>query len=252
GVPVDTSGCPLNIFSPTNFTISIASEACLNSNDGQIAVTAEDTALIYTATLSGNGTDVTQEFAVTQDFQNLSAGSYSLCITGTNGTDNYRETCFEIVIEEPEPLAVLATLETNEQQLRVQLSGGTFYTIQWNGEVTQTLEDQITLPMTSGANTLKVSTGLLCQGVFEDQFFLTDTPIVYPNPVTAILSVALGSSETDASLTVYGANGGLVLRDQKPIGATVMQTDLSSLSNGVYYLVIESGVRRYTSKIVKR
>ncbi len=252
GVPVDTSGCPLNIFSATNFAISIQSEACRDSNDGAVTVVVEDTSLIYTATLQGNGIAISEEFEEAQDFQNLSAGSYSLCITGTNGTDNYRESCFEIVINEPEPLAVLATLETEEQQLRLQLSGAALYFIEWNGELVQTSEPQITLNMNTGRNRLKVSTGLTCQGVFEEAYFISDAPILYPNPVSSMLSVALRWPVTEVGIKVYAANGALVLNTSKQVDTEALQLDMSSLSNGLYYLVVASGERYYAGKIMKR
>ncbi len=114
------------------------------------------------------------------------------------------------------------------------------------------MEDQITLATNTGANRLKVSTGLPCQGVYENEFFVLDTPIVYPNPVTSTLSVALGWPVTELDIKVYAANGELVLSAPKQVNTGELLLDMSLLSNGLYYLVIESGERRYASKIVKR
>ncbi len=252
GVSVDTSGCPLNGFPADNFRISVESEACRDSDNGRVTIEATDATITYTATLQGNGINVSGEFETTQDFQDLPAGTYSLCITGTNRTINYRESCFDVVIREPEPLTVLATLVESENQLQLRLFGGRSYTIEWNGIVSQTSEEELTLNMEAGLNRLKISTGLSCQGVYERAFSLSNDPIFYPNPVTSGLTVALNWPEEEVTIRLYGANGALVFNEVWPTATTDLQLNVSPLSSGIYYLVVESGERRYTEKIVKK
>ncbi|MEX0359948.1 MAG: proprotein convertase P-domain-containing protein, partial [Allomuricauda sp.] len=171
GTEVDTNGCPINRFPTDNFTVEVHSESCRNNNDGTISITAVDNSITYTAVLDGGGTTSNMDFTNSHSFGNLEAGTYSLCITGTNGTVTFREICFNLELTQPELLSVFAEVEG--QALTLSMSGGSLYTIELNGLATQTLDNEIQLELKEGRNTLKVSTGLDCQGIYEESFFVS-------------------------------------------------------------------------------
>ena len=252
GVQVDTSGCPLNAFPPNNFSVSIQSEACRGNNDGAVSISALDTTIDYAATLSGNGIDVSNQFTQETQFANLSSGTYQLCINGSDGSINYRETCFEVVIEEPEELTVLANLLANEDKVNLRMSGGEFYTIELNGLATQTTESEITLNLNKGVVQLKVSTGLLCQGVFETQFFVGDAPVLLPNPTSDWVTITSQFQNEDVMVNVFGSDGRLVMQRLKRTTNFNFDLDVTRLSNGLYYLVMESNGVSLTTKMIKR
>ena len=251
GTFVDTSGCPLNAFPANNFSISIQSEACRENNDGSVLITATDVTLMYNGTLTGTGVNTVIDFTNETTFSNLSAGTYRLCINGTDGVITYRETCFDVVIEEPNELSVLSNVLADDV-VRLQLQGGIFYNIEVNGEVEQTIENEFLIQLKPGLNRLKVSTGLECQGVFEKEFFITDAPMVFPNPTTGQITVGADVGNQSVLLYLFTSDGRLVKEQSVVIENYYFDLDLSELANGLYYLVFETGGTSQTVKLIKR
>ncbi|MEO9510876.1 MAG: reprolysin-like metallopeptidase [Flavobacteriaceae bacterium] len=250
GVEVDTSGCPINRFPSDNFTVQIQSEACRNNNDGSVTITATDTSLTYTAVLDGVGTPVNIDFTDTHTFENLTAGNYSLCITGTDGSISYQEVCFNIIITEPALLTTIAV--ANATALELSLDGGNFYNVELNGLVTQTQESEISLELKNGLNTLKVYTDLPCQGSYEETFFIASKPIVYPNPVTDETKVFLNGVAGEVDVKVFSSNGRLVLSEKKEVSGNELEMDFSLLQSGIYYLNIQGVEIQEVFKFIKK
>lgn len=249
GVEVDTNGCPVNRFPADNFRIEIQSESCRNNNDGSITITASDTSITYTAVLDGGGAPVNADFMDSHAFQNLIAGNYSLCITGTDGAITYRETCFDIVLTEPEPLSVLAALDA--RILDLTLDGASLYNLELNGLVTQTEDDKIQLDLKEGRNTLRVFTNLPCQGVYEESFFVSSRPILYPNAVNANSRVFLNGYSGQVDIEIFSVNGQLILTDRQMVNGNELEVDFSLLPKGVYYMKIETSEVREVIKMIR-
>ena len=252
GTLVDTSGCPLNALPTNNFSVSIQSEACRENNDGSITVIAMDTTLDYDASLTGNGVDTSNQFMEQTTFPNLAAGTYQLCITGSDGLTNFRETCFEVVVDQPEELGVLANLLADGKTVRLQISGGQLYNIELNGLVEQTTESDFFVDLEPGLNVLKVTTGLLCQGTFEKQFFVADTPIIFPNPATALINISSRFQDQEVTVNIYSAEGRLIKRKKTRVEGYTFDLNVSELSNGLYYVVLEAMGMSQTSKLIKQ
>ena len=252
GTLVDTSGCPLNAFPANNFSVSIQGEACRENNDGTVSVMAMDTTIDYVATLTGNGIDTSNQFTEQTTFSNLNVGTYQLCITGSDEVINYRETCFEVIVDQPEELSVLANLLADGKTVRLQMLGGQLYNIELNGLVEQTLENEFTVDLKPGLNVLSVTTGLLCQGVFEKQFFVADSPVIFPNPATERVSISSRFQDQEIMVNIYSAEGRLIRRNKTRVEGYNFDLNVSDLSNGLYYLVLESMGMSQTSKLIKR
>lgn len=251
GTPVDTTGCPLNAFPVNNFSIAIQSETCRQNNDGSITISATDETINYSATLTGNETNENVDFNNEFLFSNLSSGNYQLCITGTDGVISYRETCFDLVIEQPEELSVLANLLADDLVL-LQLSGGAFYNIELNGEVEQTTEREFSLPLRPGLNILKVSTGVTCQGVFEKQYFNGGAPVIFPNPASNRITISSQFSDEKVMVTIFTADGRLVQQQAVLLEGGNFKLNVSELANGLYYLILEAKELSQTAKLIKQ
>lgn len=250
GVEVDASGCPVNRFASDNFLVEIESEACRNNNDGSVSLTATDTSITYSAVLDGEGNTLNMDFSETHVFQSLAAGNYSLCITGTNGSITYQETCFDIVIVEPELLTAAAIV--NAGMLELSLNGGSFYNVELNGLTTQTENSEIQLSLKTGRNTLKVSTNVPCQGTYEESFFISSKPIVYPNPVGANTRIFLnGIAREVINIKVFSSDGRLIMTDVRDVNGNEFEMDFSSLSTGAYYMNIQSSEIKEVFKLIK-
>nr|WP_299382769.1 zinc-dependent metalloprotease family protein [Allomuricauda sp.] len=249
GVEVDTTGCPINRFPEDNFTVEIQSESCRSSNDGNISITAQDTSLTYTAVLDNGGSQVNADFTNSHQFNNLEAGNYTLCITGTDGMINFRETCFNLVIAQPEELSVFADLVG--QSVELTLEGSSFYNVELNGLVTQTQANKIQLELKEGRNTLRVFGALPCQGTYEDSFFIATKAILYPNAVSQHARVFLNGYNGKANVQLYATNGQLVLSQIQDLNGTELEVDVSFLPKGTYYMSIETEERREVIKMIK-
>lgn len=252
GSEVDASGCPILIFSANNFNVEVQSESCRPSNDGSVIITVVEE-VDYTISLVGNGVNSTDTFvAPTYTLSNLAAGTYTLCMNATNGTLDYREQCFEVVITEPEILSVSSKANLDGSFVDLELQGASLYNIELNGVVTQTDASQFTLNLKEGANTLKVSSNLPCQGVYEEQFFFSTEPIVYPNPFTNEVRVSFGANVENVNVKIFSAEGRFITNKNYSVNGVELELDLSTLSNGLYFLKFEAENVKGTSKVIKK
>lgn len=252
GSQVDTSGCPILVVPASNYRIEARSESCRSSNDGAIIVNVES-ALSYTATLSGNGVNSTTDFtAPSFSLNNLSAGTYNLCIVATDGSLVAAEQCFDVVIEEPEVLSVSSKASLDGSVVDLELEGASLYSIALNGVVSQIEEATISLNLKPGLNTLKVSTNLPCQGSYEAQFLFSEDALVYPNPFDEVVTIFFGRALGEVDIRVFSANGRLVVGRKYSVNATELELDFSALSAGMYFIQFEAENIKGTSKVIKR
>ncbi|MEM9078543.1 MAG: reprolysin-like metallopeptidase [Bacteroidota bacterium] len=250
GVEVDVTGCPVNRLPANNFLVEINSESCRSNNDGTVEITPVNTSLTYTAVLDNGSTPLNLEFTSSGLFNNLSAGTYSLCISATDGSIVYKETCFEIALMEPEVLGVVSSVGGDVVSL--QLEGGSLYNVELNGLVTQTEDSQIELDLKEGLNTLKVSTNLPCQGSYLQTFVIGSVGILYPNPVGPETKLFLNQITGNVNLKVFSVTGRLVMEENKTISGSEIIMDFSSLSTGTYYLRVEGEGFSDVFKMAKR
>ncbi len=251
GIEVDLTGCPVYRFANNNFSVSLNSEACRNSDDGSINITALES-LDYGITISGNGVDVTDNFTDTYTLGNLMSGSYSICIGGTDGARVFEEHCFEVVITQPDVLNVSSRTSFNGKQTVLTLQGSDLYNIELNGEVIQTTESEITINLKNGNNSLKVFTNLPCQGVHEERIFISEKPIVYPNPFISSTNVFLGANVDEVKVQVFSADGRLVSDRTYQVNGIELPLDMSIYPSGIYYIKFNGENIKGTSKIIKQ
>lgn len=76
--------------------------------------------------------------------------------------------------------------------------------------------------------------------------FITDNPIVYPNPTNSTISIALSEDETIVNCYVISVNG---VRCQERLSANTL--NLSKYPKGIYYLEIITTKNIYKNKIIK-
>ena len=251
GAEVDVDGCEVFRFDADNFSISVDTESCIGNSDGKIMVTAETT-LNYTATLSGNGVDETADFTDTYTSPNLSGGNYTLCITGTDGNDEYEEMCFNVVVEEPAPLSVSSSLSVSGSELLLNMSGAEVYTVEINGVASRVSSDTYQLNLKTGANTVKVSTDQSCQGVYEESIFVPGESFIYPNPFINSTSLALGVELEKVTITIFTTTGQLVLQKEYSGDGRDIQLDFVGLPAGMYFVRMSGDNTSKTFKVLKQ
>lgn len=250
GSTVDTNGCETFHLPVNNFTIKTTGTSCIGSNNGTINISALE-ALDYEVTLTGNGLNTSDVFSNEISFRDLTSGNYQICISPTEVSDY--EQCFEITISEPEPLQVEAKTGVLKKEVDLSLSGGNIYYIQMNGIMYTTSKSTIKLPLTKGANTLKVSTDKNCQGEYSKIINLGNEVLIYPNPViNDIIYITMNEvlpEQIDISVLSY--SGSQVMHQMAKPSNGQLSMDLSALAKGNYILFIQTKGKSYSHKFIK-
>ena len=248
---VNVDGCPVYRFDQDNFNIVLTSESCITSNDGQIEINAVSS-IDYSIDIVGNGIDLSAEFTSFYEVRNLSAGTYTACINGNDGTIFYEEYCFDFVITEPDPLSVLLAVDQSNLQGTLNLKGSVLYNIELNGILTQTTQSQFVLDLKAGVNTLKVTGSLPCQGIFEEVIIMGTEPLIYPNPFVNELEAYLPAMDSQVQVRVFTMLGQTVLSKYYQPNDQAISIDFAGLPSGVYLLNITGDGINYSSKVIKR
>ena len=247
---------PLEVNLPDdNYAVSSTSETCRSSDNGKIGIVPK-VDYPYTAIITGDGFNQTQSFTLASplNITNLSAGTYSICIT-IDGAPYY-EQCFTVVITEPENLSVFSKVDNSKKTVSLNLSGASSYNISLNNNEFVTTDSTITIQLESDmANVLKVSTNKICQGIYEETIILNGKDLFYPNPASNEFNILLGSmldNKSEINVSVYSYLGRLV-RFEKYLSTNKKITlDISNLSKGAYVVSVEVGGNLINHKMIKR
>jgi len=233
---------------PTNnFRIVATGESCKTSNDGSISITASN-ALLYTVILSGKSTPYT--FTNSLNISDLPAATYSVCITLLNQPD-YNQ-CFEVRVTEPADLSVFSTVDQSNN-INLQLDGGASYNVELNGKTYTTSENQFTLALSPGQNSLKVVTDKICQGTVEKLITVSEAVVVYPNPFENVINLNLfDKSIHSAEIEVRNLEGKMVHMKKYSITNGTVSVDLSNLPSGLYLLKVSADNLESIVKILKK
>ena len=249
GAPVDLFGCPFPGLANDNFAISILSETCQNSNNGQIRIVSQEL-YAYKATLTGNNFFQEYNFTNDVDILNLLAGTYEMCITIEEWPDY--EVCYTIVITEPDSLEVFSTRMISQNRIALDMSGSVNYNIVFNGKMFTTHNPSLILDLKEGANTLKVSTDLDCQGVFEKIIFNTNEFVVSPNPFNTKVNINNTYKGEEITVKLFSIMGELLFNKVFIGQGETIPLKTDSLNNGIYIISIESEARVSTYKMIKQ
>lgn len=251
GTQVDTNGCPVSKFDPGNFTLAIESAACRGNTDGSISITAAQ-AMDYSVSVMGTGVAASADFTDSYTLNNLGAGTYTVCITGTDGTNDFEETCFEVVVSQPDPLGVISSVSADGTVVTLDLTGSERYYIEWNGELLLAEGQVVLLNSKNGNNTLKVTTDLPCQGIYEEQFFYSDKPILYPNPFTEVTKIFLSREQTELQVIIHDAAGRFIRQEAVKVSGTEVTVDFTGLRSGMYFVSVSGEEINGTFKVIKK
>ncbi|ASU33730.1 T9SS type A sorting domain-containing protein [Mucilaginibacter xinganensis] len=234
----------------TNFKITNTSATCRGSANGALNITAQQS-FNYTALVTTNGgTSSNYSFTSTLDVNNLSAGTYNVCIT-IAGQADYQQ-CFTSVITEPKELSVYSSVITSTSQLVLSLDGGDVYHITLNGINSTTTAGQVTLNLKSGTNQLAVTTDKVCQGIISKTITIENEMTLFPNPFTNSVSLNLGDNVIkNASVKIYNNVTKVVYDKQYTNQSGIIQLDLSNLTQGVYIIELVADGNQGIHKIIK-
>ena len=214
GVKVDAFGCEIFYLPSDNFNV-YKTERCVDNHS--IGIEFENISHSYTINISG-AMDYSEVFNEKQwIITNLSSGQYNICL-GVDGINtNEFERCFEIRLNDPTPLSVYsndtdltASADDTLDSVNFEMAGGSVYNIEHNGITTQTSRSSHSLALRKGLNSVRITTDQECQGVFEKQYFNSETVAYTPNPFEDELLIYVGGQDENILVEIFTTAGKLI------------------------------------------
>jgi hypothetical protein len=245
--------CDPNPIPSDTFTIEYTDETCRSSDDGTLKVAIKGD-LKFTIAVTGGPSDFSHTPELIDDtnwsLTNLKSGLYKVCLT-TESFPNLNQ-CFDANIEQPQDLAVLTSISRENRRASLDLSGGTKYNIILNGNLITTYDNYIDLSLSSGINTIKVTTNLECQGVFEETIFISEDILLSPNPANASSKLWVGGFDENVNITLFDITGRIIwTRNDKVPYSRSLNVPFSNVKSGLYILKVDSETIKKSIKVIK-
>ena len=251
GEVVDIDGCLIYYLPASNFSLS-KTEKCAGENSINISVV--DVSVNYNVSVDG-ARNISDSFTGSSwTLDQLSAGIYNVCISVEGVNPLEFERCFEVTINEPDPLLVSSFYNKQNQKISFDLSGGTIYNITQNGKTIQTSSSKFTVELEKGINNISISTGIECQGLFENTYLNSYDVKYVPNPFREQLQLYIGGQDNLVEIEVYSPNGQLI--DYKtvslPFGVRNYNLETSSYKPGIYIIKIKGQTLNQSIQVIKK
>ncbi|WP_299382528.1 thrombospondin type 3 repeat-containing protein [uncultured Lacinutrix sp.] len=241
----DTNGngigdiCDTSYTNPDNISLETISETCLGENNGKIVVNVNETYVTYTATVVGNGLNLSEQVTSSAyTFEDMEVGSYTVCVM-VNGTAY--EQCFEINIEAADLIELEFVNNYDGSNVSdIEVSRGTApFTVLFNDEVIKITSNPSFELELLGSGTLEIKTAKACEGTFKTTIDNTLNIIASPNPVIDNLKITLPNSikQTEIKLQVFDVNGKLVInKNYRNNNSNTLDVPFANLNSGVYFI----------------
>ena len=247
--------CDPNPLPKDTFSVKSSDETCKSSNNGSISLTIKgEFSQPFDIQITGGPSsfNFTPESisSSTWDLNNLEAGNYWLCLTSS--TFSTLKQCFNIKISEPADLGVVSNINRDKKQANLNLSGGDKYNITLNGNLIITSSDNIDLSLSPGINTIKVTTGLECQGIFEETIFISEDILLSPNPANSTSKLWVGGFDENVNITLFDITGRVIWtrNDQVPYSRS-LNVPFNNVKSGLYILKVDSETIKKSIKVIK-
>ena len=180
----------------------------------------------------------------------LQAGNYTVCLT-SDFVSNFKQ-CFNVVIGEPQDLAVLSSISRENKSISLDLSGGTKYNIILNGNLITTYDNNIDLSLSPGINTIKVTANKECQGIFEETIFISEDILLSPNPANASSKLWVGGFDENVNITLFDITGRVIwTRNDKVPYSRSLNVPFSDVKSGMYILKVDSETIKKSIKVIR-
>jgi hypothetical protein len=228
--PID----PENLLSD-NYTIKTFGITCLGKENGSINIVSKKKGK-FNVNLNTDSYNKNFSFENELNIPNLKPGTYNGIIKIEGNTD-YKQS-FSVVVANAEDLSVTSKLLKKKNAVELNLSGGSLYIVEFNGDVITTSQKTIELNLKEGENQLSVKANKECQGKFSKKIELQNDFFIDPIPSSDIIYLNSKFPITgNVEISIYNPSGTLVL-NQKDTKIDQTAIDVSHLSSGVYFLQI--------------
>ena len=248
---VNIEGCPVFYLPTNNFNLS-STEKCVGQSE--IVLFTADTSHNYTVNVSGPLNQTLPFTTETLTLEEVPNGTYAICITVDGIDASEYERCYSITVEQPSPLSVYGKVAPSGKTVHYNLTGGDVYTILHNGKSIQTEQQSIDIELVEGINQIRITTGIECQGIFEEEYFNSAQVFYTPNPFRDELSVYIGGQDTAITIELYTTQGRLLKTSEHQLSATqrVIQLNTADLQPGGYVIKSCGDTTTQSEIIIKR
>ena len=258
GVKVDAFGCEIFYLPSDNFNV-YKTERCVDNHS--IGIEFENISHSYTINVSG-AIEHSEVFNEGQwIITNLSSGQYNICLGVEGINSNEFERCFEIQLNDPTPLSVYsndtdltASADDNLDSVKFEMAGGSVYNIEHNGITTQTSRSSHSLALRKGLNTVRITADQECQGVFEKQYFNSESIAYTPNPFEDELLIYVGGQDQNILVEIFSTAGKLISSDYYKLNESNrnISVNTSNYKMGSYLFKVNSDTVKKSFIAIKK
>ena len=121
-------------------------------------------------------------------------------------------------------------------------------------KTTQTQSSKYTISLNKGLNKIKISTGIECQGLYEDNYLNSYEVKYAPNPIENYLDLYFGGNDDFIEIGVYTVNGQLI--DIKninlPFYSRNHRLETSNYKQGVYIIKMSGATIDQSIQVIKK
>ena len=253
GTLVDTTGCAIFSLPSSNYTVQTNGVSCPGKSNGRIDISVENTSHVYSILVQ----ETNETFRLNSQNQHrtsiegLGVGNYTLNIS-VEGEEDYIQT-FDVGITQPEEYTAKTSINTKNKTVDVKVVGSDLYLVELNGDFKIYKKDHFQLDLRPGYNKLKIGTPQDCQGVYEEEIFISEQLEYYPNPVVDYLNIVIPGTDREAKIQLYNRMGLLVKNLNPSIPSSrIVKINTSDLSQDVYIIKVNGLTVDQNFKIQKK